>query len=444
MQGTRRYSTCNACRESKKKCDRKNPCSRCVIKGTRCFYTAKIRTKSEELFNITLRRRYIEAYLEGANPFIMLSDVSVSTFDNPTTDAKRLQYHAILASSTRSFGVPKSIYEHFEREAKRLANKLTKEYSYNTTLGFSLLSYHLWGENNTLSLEYRDKANELCIKALSNKKNQMDNEMLKVLHNFIIGLPKIPDSQKEKDLKKFISESEYNIDNDYTISIFQNLSSKAAIWALLHCYLDRYLYAYEGTNNPFNKLDDHSFESFGRIMKLTEINFRSETNQTAQTSLPSLLIRVGSGIVKSLILYIRGDVISAFHILDEAVDIFTVNDYLVGIGGPQYIIMFHSIFLMSLKEKKYDFANRINKLQQKQKEIFPSARDTVNKDTILLERCTNGEEYNSTNKISPASSSESSESVDQSFYWMSNKIPIPIIKEEISIKPGPDNFWGFD
>ena len=448
MKKIRRFSACNLCRESKKKCDRKHPCSRCSQKGVSCFYTANRKSiaRDDQLFDVTTRRRYIEAYLEGVNPFILFSKVSVSTFDNPTTDAKRLQYNAILASSTRSFGVPKSIYEHFEREAKRLASTLKNEYTFDAALGFNLLSYHLWGDNNTLSLECKEITKEICLKSMTMERNYYDFEKLKVLHCTSLGINQLNNPYKiEQEMNNFIPN---NNENSNSPELYQFVSLRAAAWAIFHSYLDRYIFAYEGTNNPFNKLDHQIFLDLCKVISVVEVNFQPHL----QTPLPTLLIRAAAGMLKSLIFYVGENLDASFFALEEAICIFTLNNYLIGMGGPQYIILFHSVFVMSLKEKKYDFANRINKLQQKQKEIFPAACEFVNKDTEALNNYFAQQRQKEKIFTSIPSNSVPLTSNDQtsSFYWMSS-VPIPILSNEESnessiFEKGNQNeedIWGF-
>mmetsp|Transcript_9821 Transcript_9821/g.12112 ORF Transcript_9821/g.12112 Transcript_9821/m.12112 type:complete len:154 (-) Transcript_9821:38-499(-) len=134
--------------------------------------------------------------------------------------------------------------------------------------------------------------------------------------------------------------------------------------------------------------------------------------------------------MRTVLCYLGGYLDDAYFSLLQALELFDTKDYLIGLGGPQFIVLLHSAFLVAWKGGRFDLANRVSGVQRKQAAILPSAREYMESDMeklkIVSERRGNEQTEQFETFITPSMNLESNNREPQPFGWMTT-VPLPVI-----------------
>ena len=418
---TRLSKSCDFCRHSKKKCDGASPCSRCAeYKGKICTYSAvkgrslakEINIDKTKLVDVVTRRRYIEAYIQGGNPvtFFCSSAVTVARYDSVHTASKKLQYNSILASATRSFGAPEQVYKQFERKACAIAGSLLGDYTFESALGFNFLSYYFWGEDSIVAEHYSNVAASII--ASARKRNQQQNCQNSIELELLNAL----------DTPYFCFQSANQTETQDAELVLNTYTSNTTTgvpelsWEAFDTLVRAKLVTYSKDGDCYNEqLDPILFDA---LIARLDVYYRDATALTSPTrkNLGVLL----HALMRTVLCYLGGYLDDAYFSLLQALELFDTKDYLIGLGGPQFIVLLHSAFLVAWKGGRFDLANRVSGVQRKQAAILPSAREYMESDMEKLKT----EQFETF--ITPSMNLESNNREPQPFGWMTT-VPLPVI-----------------
>jgi len=116
-------------------------------------------TLNADITKDLVERKLMRVYFERINFMEKYFFMDIDRFCSATpTPAVLLQRSAAMATVARAFGIrdgPNS-YHRYEKQARQLASDLFDEFTVDSALGFFMLSFHMWGEDLTLSGHYRD------------------------------------------------------------------------------------------------------------------------------------------------------------------------------------------------------------------------------------------------------------------------------------------------
>lgn len=403
---TKKRKACVQCREGKRKCDGKNPCSRCLrSRGKTCTYENQPLSKTQltiaqpyhqkQLFNVSIRRKYIESYFEGINPSIMFTRGSYShdIYDNPVNKSQKLQENAILACATRSFGAPSHIYQLFERKACNLASELINNYSYETALGFNYLSYFFWGEEDIHTSHYKTLTLSLINSALRKVKENEEKLKLIKLKLATITIQKASLINPTKMIADSTSEG-FKLENLSNSKLKGTMSlDEISNWAVIHCEIENLFYDistpinYDVIINNYKNLDKRMDRSVvvNRIKLLNQVSNNLVSNVNSMSVTTNIVFIMKESLSALLFCNSSEFCDSCISHAENAVNTLENNDYLIGMGGPQFIIVLHSLFIVAILRNDSNLACRINRLQQKQACIFKSALLIASSDKNFLD-----------------------------------------------------------
>lgn len=388
----KQFRACDFCRKCKKKCDGMSPCNRCKENNNICTYSpralktkkveSQIQIKSSAIADSALSRNYIELYFNRINPSPLFANLQVSSFDKPKSKSILLQYNAMLATSMRAYEMDKKIYKNFETRSKQLACDLIDDFSFDTALGYYLLAFHQWGENDELGCHYRDITLSICEKLLrAQKKNQIqDNYMISQIYKL----------QMAASVVNYVGESDFSILDKTVDKILQNplIVNDPALDTLLLGKFQAKLWKYLFKNsnevdyyiNPFKKPSlDHCEELYSMVMQ-----FENVLNKTFVLSEQSVLIIAVIHIFRAMLYYSNDQFAPAIFYCEQAAGILENHLHYVPFCSPFIATICHLIFLISYFEKNYSIANRISGFQRKLADIMPSTREILEKDMTLL------------------------------------------------------------
>ena len=426
----KKSKACIPCRESKRKCDGNRPCSRCKRGlGKVCTYrddgatNQALKKVQSDLFNVVTRRKYVQSFLEGINPSVLFHGraISVDSFDQPTSKPKLLQINAILASSTRAFGAPPNIYQAFERKACKYAGELMSSFTYDTALGFNFLAYYFWGKDEINTMHYRSVALSLCKCALQKQENSIDKTKLAQLHLASMSIQKVDETNPQRAIEQIVPPDAWNNDIDYRLLSMPEING----FTVIHAELEKMFYFTDDAPDTFNTMP---IDEFNKNCKLLEAVCKSLIDKAAGSAL-ILLVTAIRGFFMAFLYNAAGFARETLTKIETSVSLLTANDYLIGMGGAQFIIVFHTAFRVAFDRQDYELANRINVLQKKQAKIFDVASTFVQMDESKLST-------SAFCSISPDGLTSSDSQLNYScnlsppepspFHWMSN-VPIPVI-----------------
>jgi len=374
---------CDFCRDKKKRCDGLAPCNNCTKHvGARCTYlSANQRQRGrtdlfkiqDRLYDVGTRRRFFNAYVEGFfAPAVLFQTtrLSLTNFDCPTTKPLKLQYYTILAGAARAFGSPPSVYGVLEQQARAAARESLQEFNHESALGFHMLCMHYWGSDPDLCGHYRDITLSICERALAKPENLRDVHKLVALNLVTIGIqendadkPLLQQHNRRKMDNAIQAHSPHCSIDQLPVGDFTNFAQFQALMTshLLGSKEDQVYY--------FNELEENCYLQFSKTLKGVVNKLRAE-----RTSSPTVLLTTAlDEFLMGLADYMKDSQDPLDH-LERAVEIFTVNENLMGFSGPRFIAIFDSAFKVAFLEHKYLLAEKIAKLQQRQAQFFPAAR----------------------------------------------------------------------
>ena len=408
----RQSCACDACRTSKKKCDGESPCGRCSSMGKICTYSAVKRTPAaplkvfrntvsevqQQLACTTTSNKYFELYFDCMNPMRVFHDIDIDILSHPTTKSELLQYNAVLATATRSFSSNPRAYHTFENRARKLASELFDDFSFDTALGYQLLTFHYWGEDEEKSHHLRDITISLIKRIHSRSK--FDKNSTARLMIAAVGLKDIADPHVVDDMDKMTAlfrnvtlESGSNISPKDSEIVFlgkevsvQFSDTDLLTWATLRLKVAQYLFKDIDTVPPDEcPLKTISPESLKELFTL--LHKVSRLMQRAfNTNNPNIRINQQgiANLLGSFVLYAAGRKQVAFDNMVQFLELFSEQEAYASMTAPFFIGLLHIAFRVSFYEKKYDIANRFSGLQRKLVRFLPSGRKTMEEDMELL------------------------------------------------------------
>lgn len=442
----RRTCACDCCRSSKKKCDGELPCARCKARSKICTYSTRQARKKKKkddttessavnqsthqlainstqtaLSDLATTRKYFELYFESINPIRLFSnDLQIENFDKPTSKPILLQYNSILASATRIFANRSQAYQIFENRARQLAGELLDDFTFDTALGFELLTFHFWGEDETKTSHFRDITLSLCKRI---HREASDPKSVNQILRLIVAAAGMRDitqpsdemvciANKLKQLQLETTKPSQQNQNSFTYSTPQNdqmytcfNDEELLIWVGLRSRLADVLFLNEAEEkksniNPFKENIDPN--KLGEIYILTkkiglvmEKHFNSPKNMISH--------QVCQYLLNSFLLFAAGQGKNALAYISKAMDIYDTHEYILIMTGPFIIGFVHLAFRIAFLENDIILANRISGIQRKLADIMPSGKAVMEEDMLLLKSISN---INS----SPSSSSSSNSS----------------------------------
>lgn len=401
---TRQSKSCDYCRQSKKKCDGKSPCSRClqrtgkictysIVKGTSQIKEVDLKRIQLELSNLTMRRRYIEAYLEGGNPatYYCQGYISATSYENMISNGRKLQYNALLASATKAFGAPPQIYKRYEREAIELAPYLVTEFSVDAAVGFFFLAYYFWGEDKVEADHFHAIADSIC--DCARRKYFNNPSILALLSNLQIpyfALNSISQQQYEEELLSLntlqqsqntlpIPQITSNEDNDVQ-ALIPIKQVPIVTWGFFNRLIEEKLLLFDYTSDKYDTvLDTFTFDVMEQRLDMYVL-----VTSILESPTRIVFAKEIHGILSALLHFVGGNHDEAFSRLNTTLDMLYCKDYLIGLGGPQFIFLLHSAFTIACKAGRYDIATRVSGIQRKQAEIYSRAREFMEFDMSVL------------------------------------------------------------
>ena len=403
MDNSKRQAiACDVCRKSKKKCDGASPCNRCKVGNKVCTYTplkrrtickkypktTSITTLNSELSNQTLCKKYLEIYFEHINPVDLITNFKIGSYDSIQSKGTLLQYNAALATATRSKGTPR-LYRGFEKRAVQLASELIGEFTFEAAFGYYLLAFHLWGEDESLGMHYREISNSICNRLLiQNKKaNKPINQILKlqlglyVISGEISSLKKDSQSLKEIfDESNHLPEPLFPIENN--ISVLYSFKTKFFSIVLKDAFDESF------NDNPFRSLinDELPIDEISNLCndllnyeRVCQILFTSRNSNDF-----SNIVAMVTNFYRSILFYITGSYNLAVYYGNLGIDIADSYDYIVTLISPTFSMVFHLIFMVAYLSNNHKLCKRVNFYQKKLAEKLPSSRFFFDSDLNLL------------------------------------------------------------
>lgn len=329
--------------------------------------------KRSQLIDLATRRKYIEAYFQCLNPITLFGTHSLtpSSFDRPTTTSRLCQYNVILATSLRSFGAPRNVYQTFINKAADLATDIMTEFSFDAALGFHFLSYYYWGEEANTTAHYRDIVRSICKCAIMKPENSGDFDKLAFLQILSLGIDKMQFQVLEDALNEV--KSQKSVADTSTLHPMVE-------WAKVHFVMDNYLLVEPNTNRPRKKLTPAAFNLIQNALNTVQINFQTSLRYDSSKN----LVNAMCAMIRVLLFYYSDFKFESFRELNSVLDKFDIYPYMIRMGGAQFVAVFHSVFVVAFRESKYEIASRLNQLQLAQADLFPCARNVAEHDKSLL------------------------------------------------------------
>jgi len=379
---------CDYCRQKRRKCDRKVPCSTCVKsnKGF-CTYstppTGSVATKfgkkfdlmkiQTQLVNVAARRRYFDSYLEGLfTPSFLFVKSASSCYDFPTTSSRALQYNSILASVTRSFGASYAVYNNFEKEALSAVKQVLIDFTYETALGFHFLAVHYWGSDESLCSHFIDITLSICKQAVKQPKNARD---LKNIISLTLVTLTLNDASRISEFQDILEDYTKSFTAYSPNTTLESLGLQGQIFFV--SFISKLLSVIlpsVGLDNKkyFTKISQEQYLSLHEEMKAVhKASISSVTSETTQKILLGLYL-----IVMGVLEFLGGTHAESFY-FKELVSLFTENEYLIRLGGPRFVGFFDAAFTAMVLGNHLDLANQMAGVLLKQSEYFPIASNSA-------------------------------------------------------------------
>lgn len=355
--------------------------------GQICLFRDKI-TKKEtdsslarkhQLVDAVFRKKYLDSYFETINPLILFGahPICKNSYDIPTSDARNLQFNAILATSLRYFGVSPTVYSVFIEKAVQLSGKLICDFSLDTALGFHCLAYYYWSEDIILSNHYKNISKSICTRTLEKGTNSKSMVIPKLCEENLLTLKLLSmgidrNNYRSQEFEKEITPIKERMHGN-------NMLKHIVLWSKLHFFLDNYLLYNDEIRNVNNPLDLETFNDV--IVTLDGVVHYFHTTIASDVSKKG--VTVMDHFIRALALYYVGFKEESFKFINDVLSILDKHPEIVQLGNGQLVPMFHSIFMVAYNEKNYEIASKINNLQRKQTYYFPIAVGFERKDREL-------------------------------------------------------------
>lgn len=336
------------------------------------------------LYDVGSRRVFFQSYFGSVwSPTIFFFPNSIHKYDFPTSQSVLLQYNAMLASTTKMFGAPPSVYEAFETQAKLLAKELLIDFTFETALGFHFLAAHYWGTNTDLSLHFRDLSISIGYRALAKESNINQLKKLITLQLVTYGLH---DSDEINNVKNILSLVQTTFQQKHPNLNLSNLGIGPIIDFFIH--LSR-------SSNILRYGDDQEIILLKSVPQLKELGqakkLLSKTVVDIKQSKPNDPVLKGAKIIEqmlmAIIIILSGcDVSFAMSLIEGSVEAMESNKLLINFAGPRCIAIFDVTFFVLFEIENYYLAHRMLEIQKKQALIFPTMEKIIARNSAKIQQ----------------------------------------------------------
>lgn len=475
----RQSCACEGCRNSKKKCDGQLPCARCKKAGKICIYPERRTNKKKELAQLTpgsmheisVTRKYFELFFDGINPIRMFStNLDIGNFERPISKPILLQYNAILASAIRSFSNTPQAYQIFENRARQLAGELMDDFSFETALGFELLTFHYWGEDETKSTHFREITLSICKRILQKTNdpkvkaqilrlivaatgtrgiNKQLQELLGIANN--LTRLRLEDNSSPMYYSNQIDQQSYYSCNPFHVNLIQNNENNVnklddtcfnddelLTWINFRTKMADLIFPPDddvNSINPFNENVDkvkvlELLKQADLVGSFMDRHFTSTKNKICHN-----IIRL---LIHTFLFYASGDKMTALYSLSNVVGVIQTHNYVLTILGPFIISFMHIAFRIAFLENDFNLALQITKFQKQLASTMPSGRPLLEENENLLKNSPFfiEEEENSNSLVSDLSNTEANEVSINSFnsiFGTTSSFSFPVLPQSSNL-----------
>ena len=380
---SRQKSACDRCRARKKRCDGQFPCDRCQQANLGCSFTDaanRVRNIPDVLskiqasqFTVETRKKLLQAYFDCSNPIVLFNSdhFSVDNFLQPNSKQLTLQLMAILATSSRCMGETHTVILALEKQSRDLAAELMDDFTFTTAMGFHLLSYHFWGQDEILSSHYKEITLSLCRHGRMMPKNSSDFDKLRELQIATLGIQNVNYKNITEELSRIIPNGKHT-----------QGTAQITHWALLRAQAVKYLLVHDnvGTTAAFSPINQQAIAELNYLIR--EVYKNLVNSSRISKELADAIHELYGGLLE----YVSGNRGKGILQLERASQLFSSNTNMVAISDPFYIYMFHSAFHIAYLEQNLDLATSINQIQSILAGVLPSAQIILQRDNVLLAR----------------------------------------------------------
>jgi len=392
---------CDRCRASKKKCDGKAPCTRCWKTEKECSYTAPTAGQVfpaggvvqavtsaaisppttatvSHMNNAAISRRYFDMFNMTVKPMVLMdAHYDYQSFVDLPSQAKQLQYYAIMASMNSNFAADHDQSADFLQRARHLSADLLDDFQLETAKGFHLMAFHYWGKDADRMSHYRDITLSVCRRILA--RSSPDREDAIRLYLVTLCLSSMDDPTMPCEVESLVRLCEggpYCRFLDYhatrqakppTSLPTHNTSLSTAqlyLWVHFQAEMGRRIFHWANRapapgQGLFRPLSEDSFAEM-----LTMLGDVSNIMIVHTVESPYLEMGLCMGqAMYSVIYYAGGRVLEALKAIENVVHELNRLPNFAMLAGPFFISLSHWMFLMAFVERKYALAQRLLDIQ---------------------------------------------------------------------------------
>lgn len=394
---TRHRPACNYCRKSKRKCDRAVPCGTCLKYKKTCTYTSVDNApKKVEKGELTADiEQYFNLYFETLNPIKMLLEnhyfTKASYQQVPISTSKLLQLHSILATSSRVFSNQINTFKEYESSATKFASDLFDDFSFDTALGFYLLAFHYWGQDQELCDHYTDISTSLC-KRVAAKSIATPAIQKSALRLLICSLqlrgPESPcpilDTAFYDIVTKLRELEELNpqtLEEQTSCMTCEEFLS----YVSFRTELQKNIFELKGKTYCFTRIDNITYESLRCLMENIDCIIASKFKFPNANKTNEFLGACFGEFLRGALLYCVGDNRGAIYHIERLVTTFSSNNQMIRASGAYFMSIFHYALQIAISNNRLDLAENINSFQQILSYVLPGYKKQTNEDLAYLQ-----------------------------------------------------------
>jgi hypothetical protein len=385
LKRKRQPCACDGCRKSKKRCDGKSPCARCKESNRSCTYShSKKKFLPEDNLALSIPpfippltlgnediRKFIERYLKEVYPLNNFGETDQQNFMYPTTSAHYFQSYSIAATALRSLGNKEAALQ-YESYAKELARELFDDFTVDTALGFSLLSFHFWPSDRPLSVHYRNITLSICrhLRSQNISDQKYLDSVLKVEVSVMSYDLESPSTFPQPiQLSPLVREALTQM-NDYHKLIKSSSLELPALWRFLEFrnkYVQLVLVDISDSllvtqkNNIFKRISQ--LEASELLIDMQVIDRTLSKRFSSSGQWPHVCDIATIRGFEAVILYASGDYSRAVYHLEIATKDCLRIPHLAQVVAPCTLDAVHQLFMVSIYLDRLDLAEKLVDLQ---------------------------------------------------------------------------------
>ena len=409
----RTLGACEPCRHSKKRCDGLYPCKRCQSTNRACAYldsrarrsppppitdnevsfftpspppslqVVRFSPTNSLLSEEAIERSYISLFFRQLYPMERVIGIDLSNFDRPQSKPILLQYYTAMASATRVFARDPTNVMHlnYERRARQLASELFDHVDIETALGLHLLSRHMLSYDLEQAEHLRDMSSSMCHRIQRRGGLEMATRArLLRLEMINIGIRRFYQPfGSDSETKRLITLAESTTDDT---GFLRNILD-------LHHFGANFRSILQVDSEDFP--DDHSI-SF-RSISPDELHSLSKLLDQKVSLIVHRLVAPPNQIgltlgalsmLRAVLLFAGGQTQGALVLLHQVIEVLESNSHFWSQTSPHLPDLIHVCFLVAYLSKDYDLASKMNGIQHRLLEFFPSTIGDCLHDQALL------------------------------------------------------------